>query len=201
MTNIAVHEVPIDDPESWTEVALRAWEAEINTEGWGRSPRFGLLMRLPGGGGLGLAHIAIDEPFISHPDMMFSVLAGKPVKYLMEFCGSRWWAGLTPVAGVLCDEAWGLPASQLNMSLFRADPGGLVKDQPARVEVRRVLLVAPKEENDAILLRRKGSLAPELSQGIPPEGVRAEGGKLVHDHSLRDNIREVVRKLVPPELR
>lgn len=193
--SVPITVLPVEDREAWTETALRAWEADINEQGWGRLPLFSLLMRLPEGAGLGVAQIDIAAHLMREPDLMFSVLAVKPVRYLLEFFGSRWWAGMVPVAGVLCAEARGPVAPQsLNLGIFPGHPTGRREDMPVWTHVRRVMLVAPREENDATLLRRKGSMAPELTQGVPPEGVSG-------DHSTRDLIREVVRKLVPPDLR
>lgn len=192
MSRTPVTVLPLEDREAWTETSLRAWEAEINEHGWGRPPRFSLLMRFPGGDGLGLAEIDIETRLMGQPDMLFSVLAEKPLSYLHQFFGAPYWAGMTPVAGVLCDEGRGVALPQtLNLGIF---PAAERQDMPRWLVVRRVMLVAPREEHDATLLRQKGELAPQLRRGVPAES--RDGGT-----PLRELIREVVRKLVPPEMR
>lgn len=192
MSHPPVDVLPVEDPEAWTESSLRAWEAEINEHGWGRVPRFSLLMRFPNGDGLGLAEMDIEERLMRHPDMLFGLLAQKPLSYLHQFFGAPHWSGMTPVAGVLCDEGRGVVIPQeLNLAIF---PPGERLDMPRWMVVRRVMMVAPREEHDATLLRQKGQLAPQLRQGVPAES--RDGGT-----PLRELIRQVVRKLVPPELR
>lgn len=197
----AVNIVPIEDRSAWLESAIRIWEADIHTEGWDKPPRFALLMRLPRGAGLAVAQISIDPFMMGHPDVLFGMLADKRVRYLHQFFGRDWWEGMVPVGGMLCAEGWGLAEGQLDMSLFQAGPAGHVAGHPDRLELRQVMVVAPREENDWSLLRQRGSLEPQLRPGIPPDGFSGAGGKVEPNYSTRDAIRKVVLKLCPPDMR